>query len=53
METKNKIITQGTSPLGIRIVGTGKYVREQLLHVQDFMDFIVADQLEDNKQSYE
>ncbi len=50
---KNITITQGTSPLGIRITGSGEYVKNQLEHLQDFMDFVEYDHEQDIRQSYE
>jgi len=50
---ENITTTQGISPLGIRITGSGEYVADQLAHLQDFMDNVVFDQEEDIRQSYE
>jgi len=50
---KDKTITSGINVLGIRISGSGAYVKEQLAHLQDFMDYVKFDELEDLRQSYE
>lgn len=49
----DKTITSGTSPLGIRISGSGEYVKKELEHLQDFMNYVKFDSLEDLRQSYE
>lgn len=50
---KNFMRTSGFSPLGIYISGSGEYVRNQLLHLQDYFDMVEYDELESIRQSYE
>ncbi len=50
---ENVTMTRGTSPLGIYITGTGEYVRNELAHLQDYMDNVEFTDLEDLRQSYE
>lgn len=50
----NNITTsQGLNPLGIRISGSGEYVKNQLEHLQDYMDMVEFTQREEIRQSYE
>ena len=50
---RNITMTQGLSPLGIRIVGTGEYVKNKLEHLVDYFDLMKHDAEEEIRQSYE
>lgn len=50
---KDTTTTQGLSPLGIRIQGSGKYVKEQVEHLEDYFDMMHHDFLEELRQENE
>lgn len=50
---ENTTISQGTSPLGIRIKGSGEYVKEQVAHLVDYFDMIIYDHEQEIRQDNE
>ena len=50
---QNTTTSNSTNPLGIKISGTGEYVKEQVANLVSYFDFIKQDAEEEIRQSYE
>jgi len=50
---QNYTTTQGTSPLGLRIVGDNKYVKDQVEHLVDYFDYMEHEHIEQLRQDSE